>query len=314
MKRFKSFLVIIFFFFSLTNLFSYYRYDDYQHHYNHANLNHNESKNSLIFYLNFAKVVSAILADNIYRQDDLVNYKIFYNIYLVLDSIDSIFRISDESFMELGVLAYNLFYLFNLDSWYSNKFNKNIKEDVDRNKSEKIESNSKQKNIDPKFQKFLIILKNTLFAGDAFSSLSQHIANNFDDESNVVSFANLGTISKILARSIDTKNCTFNKKALLALILPTTILGVVNKNNLNLRSNCSLERINELLGREETECSICMDNFNPGDRIVIVDGEHQIYHRDCLNNWIRTCEENYNEVTNPLTGSRLNGVKKITLS
>ncbi|MBD3273059.1 DnaJ domain-containing protein [Candidatus Dependentiae bacterium] len=162
---------------------------------------------SVVF--NDAKISTAIYSDNLYRKNDKKFNKIFKT-YLFLDLIDCVFKSKDFGFLADWTFLYDFISIFR-----KKELNDISKDDFDGLKSEEDKK---------KLQSFLIKLKNSLFIIDGVSSFLSIL--DLNENKNLKSFwANIGMFSKILARSIDTKKCSVNKKGLFFTIFP--ILGSV---------------------------------------------------------------------------------------
>ncbi len=185
MKKLKSIiLAFTFFAFSSTSLFSI----------------HNEGVKAFsLIAFNLLKLGAAVGSDKFYREDNKDFNKIFKT-YLVLDSIDSALKFKDESYLDRGILIYNLLSLFKKTQKYSNEI-----------------SESEKKEVSSKLKKSLILLKSILFLGDGICSVTHNLSNN---KNNASAWANIGSVLKVLARSIDTKKCTIKKTGMFLALLP----------------------------------------------------------------------------------------------
>ena len=224
-KRFKSIvLVFTFFTFGLTSLFSFGRSWNYssRHDYSDAVIRGAIAGAGIGALCGF-KVAAAIISDKFYREDNK-DFNRTFKAYLVADSVDSILRSKDFGFASDWILIYDIVSLFR-------KAKKNSEENVDDkvevdvllDNAEDVVIDSEYSDIDEEkslleLQKFLIFIKNSLFILDGISSLSQNI---LKDKAMKGMWANIGNISKILARSIDTKNCKIVKKGFVVALFPT---------------------------------------------------------------------------------------------
>ena len=176
-------------------------------------------KGAALGALSGAMIIAAIISDKFYRENNK-DFNNTFKVYLALDAFDSFFKAKSISALSGFVLIYDVFLFFK-------KKNENLSEGVqDSDKDIEIDvSGAVEELVDveigggvnKRLQISLITLKNSLFVLDGISSVLQNL---LDDKPQKSTWTNIGTAAKILARSIDTKNCRIVKKGLLLSLIP----------------------------------------------------------------------------------------------
>ena len=80
-------------------------------------------------------------------------------------------------------------------------------------------------------------------------------------------------------------------------------ININSENNISIDSfGCEIIKYQDLLltcQEKNKECSICYNNYNTDDNIVLLNCNH-VYHKTCINNWINSINKTYRKYTCPL--------------